>query len=99
MLILILFFVPFPGYNNITTKGEIVDINSSDGSPDTQITTSISTGFISEDLDYRECTFTGNIQVQFISYRIKLIMTSTSQVYVPRLKNLRVITLAWYGLY
>jgi hypothetical protein len=87
-------FVPFPGYNNITTKGEIVDINSSDGSPDTQITTSISTGFISEDLDYRECTFTGNIQVPFISYRIKLIMTSTSQVYVPRLKNLRVITLA-----
>jgi hypothetical protein len=26
-------------------------------------------------------------------------MTSTNQVYVPRVKNLRVITLAWYGLY
>jgi hypothetical protein len=26
-------------------------------------------------------------------------MTSTNQVYVPRVRNLRVITLAWYGLY
>jgi hypothetical protein len=26
-------------------------------------------------------------------------MTSTNQVYVPRVKNLRVITLAWYGLH
>jgi hypothetical protein len=26
-------------------------------------------------------------------------MTSTNQVYVPRVKNLRVIALAWYGLY
>jgi hypothetical protein len=26
-------------------------------------------------------------------------MTSTNQVYVPRVRNLRVITLAWYGVY
>jgi hypothetical protein len=26
-------------------------------------------------------------------------MTSTNQVYVPRVRNLRVIALAWYGLY
>jgi hypothetical protein len=26
-------------------------------------------------------------------------MTSTNQVYVPRVSNLRVIALAWYGLY
>jgi hypothetical protein len=26
-------------------------------------------------------------------------MTSTNQVYVPRVKNLRVIALAWYGVY
>jgi len=30
----------------------------------------------------------------FKSYRIKLIMTSTNQVYVPRMKDLRVIALA-----
>jgi hypothetical protein len=26
-------------------------------------------------------------------------MTSTNQVYVPRVRNLRVIALAWYGLH
>jgi hypothetical protein len=26
-------------------------------------------------------------------------LTSTNQVYVPRVQNLRVIALAWYGLY
>jgi hypothetical protein len=26
-------------------------------------------------------------------------MTSTNQVYVPRMKDLRVIALAWYGLF
>jgi hypothetical protein len=26
-------------------------------------------------------------------------MTSTNQVYVPRVRNLRVIALAWYGFY
>jgi hypothetical protein len=26
-------------------------------------------------------------------------MTSTNQVYVPRVRNLRVIALAWYGVY
>jgi hypothetical protein len=26
-------------------------------------------------------------------------MTSTNQVYVPRVKDLRVIALAWYGLH
>ena len=30
----------------------------------------------------------------FRSYRIKIILTSTSQVYVPRVKDLRVIALA-----
>jgi hypothetical protein len=28
---------------------------------------------------------------------VKIVLTSTSQVYVPRIKDLRVIALAWYG--
>jgi hypothetical protein len=27
------------------------------------------------------------------------VITSTNQVYVPRIRNLRVISLAWYGIY
>jgi len=39
-------------------------------------------------------TFTIDQLPAFRSYRIKLLLTSTSQVYVPRVKDLRVIALA-----
>ena len=92
-------FTPFPGYTNINTKGEIINIEDSDGSSDNFVSLSNSIGFTSPELNYKERTFTENELPQFRSYRIKLVMTSTNQVYVPRVKNLRVITLAWYGLY
>ena len=44
--------------------------------------------------DYKEMTFTIDQLPAFKSYRIKLLLTSTSQVYVPRIKDLRVIALA-----
>jgi hypothetical protein len=87
-------FTPFPGYTNINTKGEIINIEDSDGSADNFVSLSNSIGFTSPELDYKERTFTENELPQFRSYRIKLVMTSTNQVYVPRVKNLRVITLA-----
>jgi hypothetical protein len=87
-------FIPFPGYTNINTKGEIINIEDSDGSSDNFVSLSNSIGFTSPELDYKERTFTENELPQFRSYRIKLVMTSTNQVYVPRVKNLRVITLA-----
>jgi hypothetical protein len=87
-------FTPFPGYTNINTKGEIINIEDSDGSSDNFVSLSNSIGFTSPELDYKERTFTENELPQFRSYRIKLVMTSTNQVYVPRVKNLRVITLA-----
>ena len=48
----------------------------------------------SENIDYKELTFTIDQLPAFKSYRIKLLLTSTSQVYVPRVKDLRVIALA-----
>jgi hypothetical protein len=87
-------FTPFPGYTNINTKGEIINIEDSDGSSDNFVSLSNSIGFTSPELNYKERTFTENELPQFRSYRIKLVMTSTNQVYVPRVKNLRVITLA-----
>ena len=70
------------------------DFENSDGLPDKFISSSNSIGFISQDLEYREYTFTADQLSQFRSYRIKLVMTSTNQVYVPRVRNLRVIALA-----
>jgi hypothetical protein len=87
-------FTPFPGYKNLNSRGQIIDFEDSDGLPDKFISQSTSIGFIPQDLEYREYTFTADQLPEFRSYRIKLVMTSTNQVYVPRVQNLRVIALA-----
>jgi hypothetical protein len=87
-------FVPFPGFNNLNSRGEIINFEDSDGGSDKFISASNSLGFIPQELEYREYTFTADKLPAFRSYRIKLIMTSTNQVYVPRVSNLRVIALA-----
>jgi hypothetical protein len=87
-------FIPFPGYDNLNSKGEIINFEDSDGSSDKFISSSSALGFIPQELEYREYTFTADELPAFRSYRIKLVMTSTNQVYVPRVSNLRVIALA-----
>jgi len=87
-------FIPFPGYNNLNSIGEIINFEDSDGSSDKFVSSSSALGFIPQELDYKEHTFTADELPTFRSYRIKLIMTSTNQVYVPRVRNLRVIALA-----
>jgi hypothetical protein len=87
-------FTPFPGYNNLNSRGEIIDFENSDGLPDKFISLSNVIGFVSRELEYREYAFTADQLSPFKSYRIKLVLTSTNQVYVPRVRNLRVIALA-----
>jgi len=87
-------FTPFPGYTNLDTRGEIINLEDNSGLSDKFTSQTNSTGFTSSDLDYREYTFTTDQLPSFRSYRIKLVMTSTNQVYVPRVRNLRVIALA-----
>jgi hypothetical protein len=87
-------FTPFPGYNNLNTQKQIINFENSDGSSDNFISPTTSIGFSPSDIEYKEYVFTsGNLQ-SFRSYRIKIIMTSTNQVYVPRIKDLKVIALA-----
>ena len=87
-------FVPFPGYTNLNTKNEIISSENSDGRSDTFVTPTQSLGFESSDIEFKEYSFTIDKLPSFKSYRIKLILTSTNQVYVPRIKDLRVIALA-----
>jgi hypothetical protein len=87
-------FSPFPGYNNLDQRGQIIDLENSDGLSDKFTSPSNSLGFLSRELEYKEYTFSADELPQFRSYRIKLVITSTNQVYVPRIKNLRVISLA-----
>ena len=87
-------FQLFPGHDNLDTRGQIIDRSLNNGQSDTLMIKSDNYSFESDSLDYREMTFTIDQLPAFKSYRIKLLLTSTSQVYVPRIKDLRVIALA-----
>ena len=77
-------FQPFPGYSSLN-----------DGSSDKFISLSnASEGFLSNDLTFKEYTFTAGNLPSFKSYRIKFVATSTNQAYAPRIKELRTIALA-----
>ena len=87
-------FTPFPGYNNIEPgTGNVIDPTRSNGLPDSYGSPSDS-GFQSSELEFKEYSFTVNNLPTFMAYRIKIVLSGTSMVYTPRIKELRCITLA-----
>ena len=87
-------FIPFPGYDNLDENGRVRTSDKSSGRPDALIAKSDPTGFTPENLEYKEYTFTANELPSFKSFRIKFLMTSTNQAFVPRLTSLKVIATA-----
>ena len=88
-------FEPFPGYKNLNDQGQVINAAESDGLPDRFIPKSeAGAGFKSSELTFREFEFNMEDLPPFKFYRVKFVLTSTNQVYVPRVSNLRVITLA-----
>ena len=87
-------FVPFPGFDNLNEKGQIISVDKSDGRTDVFTPPSEASGFVTKDLQFKELTFSINDLPSFKSFRIKFVMTSTNQAYVPRVSNLKVIALA-----
>ena len=87
-------YVPFPGYNNINDRGEVIDVADNDGRPDVFVAPTDNKLVEPSDSDFKERTFTMNDLPSFRHYRIKIVLTSTSQVYVPRMRDLRVVALA-----
>jgi hypothetical protein len=87
-------FTPFPGWNNLDDKKQVINPEDSEGLSDVYIPVSENLGFAGESVEFSEYSFTADQLPSFRSYRIKLIMTSTNQVYVPRIAELRVIALA-----
>ena len=86
-------FTNFPGYENLDAQGNIVDSSQNTGHSDTRVPKD-DPALVSEQCMFREYTFTIKDLPSFKAYRIKLDFTSTNQAFVPRMKNLRVITLA-----
>ena len=75
-------------------RDRVISEENNDGRPDIFIENSIKRGYSAYDTDFVERTFTIDDLPNFRAYRIKLVMTSTSQELVPQMKNLRVIALA-----
>ncbi len=86
-------FIPFPGFTNLDEQNQVINPDASDGRSD-RFASDSNPGFISSDLDYKELSFTAENLPKFIAYRIKIVLASKNQVYVPRISALRVLTLA-----
>ena len=89
-----LIYYPFPGYTNLTSSGDIINLSDSNGLPDKMVSKTDLIGFDSDILDFREYEFTIDNLPAFRYFGIKLIGTSTNQAYPPRYKDLRIIALA-----
>ena len=87
-------FTPFPGYRNLNSRGQVIAPENNNGESDVFVVKSNTLAFDSRDVDYREYTFTIDQLPSFRTYRVKFNLTSTSQCFVPRIKELRVIALA-----
>ena len=87
-------FTPFPGYLNINSRGFVIDEKDNDGRSNKLITHSNKDGFGYTDCHFKEYVFEVDRLPSFRTYRIKIVMTSTSQVFVPRMRDLRVLALA-----
>ena len=87
-------FTAFPGFSNLKSNGNIINPKDNDGHPDAEVQKTNVLDFDSNSLEYKEYTFTMDNLEPFRYYRIKLVMSSTNQIYVPRVKDLRVIALA-----
>ena len=84
----------FPGYSNLDDRGRVISIENNNGESDVFVTKTNTYGFTSQELQFKDYTFTMDDLPAFKSYRIKIVLTSTDQVYVPRVKDLRVMALA-----
>tara|TARA_B100001109_G_C18759367_1_gene425316 strand:+ start:1 stop:918 length:918 start_codon:yes stop_codon:yes gene_type:complete len=87
-------FTPFPGFANLNNQGQVIAPKNSDGQSDTLVVKSNSYAFEPQDIEYKDYTFTADNLPSFRSYRIKIVLTSKNQAYVPRMKDLRVLALA-----
>ena len=84
----------FPGFRNLTdTTGDgfgdqLINGRDSDGTPDRFVPASRTLD------EFRDYQFTANDLVEFSGFQIKVIMTGSSQAYVPRIRDFRSIALA-----
>jgi hypothetical protein len=78
----------------LDVRGNVIDQNNNDGLPDVYVSPSNKLGFKPYDIQYKDYVFTADNIGEFKTFRIKLVGTSTNQVFPPRIRDLRVLALA-----
>ena len=85
-------FTPFPGYDNLNDRGEIIEFQNNSGRSDKYVP--LPEKGVNASSRWTDYIFSSKTLPSFKSYRIKFVFTSTSQCYAPSAKDLRVIALA-----
>ena len=86
-------FTPFPGFENLNSRGQVINSANNNGQSDAFVPKTNQYGF-GDSVQFSDYTFTADDLPAFRYYRIKLLLISSDQVYVPRVKDLRVMALA-----
>lgn len=94
-----LIYYPFPGYSNRFASDIDLFRASSDGTSDEKVQKTDVLGYESHELVFKDHEFSISKLPSFKYISIKLIGAGTNQAFPPRIKDLRVICLAWYGLH
>ena len=85
-------FTPFPGYDNLNDRGEIIEFQNNSGRSDNYVP--LPEKGVNASSRWNDYIFSSKTLPSFKSYRIKFVFTSTSQCHAPSAKDLRVIALA-----
>lgn len=76
----------FPGYGNIDSRGNTIDMSICTGLPDILVTPS------GDSSEYKSYEYNMRSNITFTGYQIKIIMAGTDQANVPQIKDLRAIS-------
>lgn len=87
-------YYPFPGYTNIDTNGNVIDISQNNGEANQNVPKTDILSAESSNLTFRDYEFSIDSLPEFRYLSIKIVGSSTNQAYPPRIKDLRVIALA-----
>jgi len=87
-------FIPFPGFKNLNSNGDIITPTSSDGQSNQKVPkVDVYVPEAPPNL-YKEYTYSTDDLAPFSSYRIKIVGTSTNSAVVPQMQRLRATALA-----
>ncbi len=89
-----LIYYPFPGFSNLLESGQVIDSNKNDGTSDSFVSPVDNKGFESVSLAFKDYEFTIENLPSFKFFSVKMVATSRTQCYPPRIRDFRAVAFA-----